>query len=349
MSRNDRNFGAGRTLNNHTKSILSEETMERLERGSATENKCYSALSDFADFLQENYGLRDLEKVTLEIYEAYATDLKERLDNQDISSSTTSGYITALNDIFKVHGKEELYIKASQYGISRGERYSNKDLSIDKETAQTIRDALMDKAKETGSIHYEIASIISDIQRETGLRFRESMMVKLAEKDFSIGNISLNERGDGAKNHRAREFEPTNGLEKTIKAQDYIRENSHIFSTGCLIPGNERYVEAKDAVYYALRTVCEELGIAKAGFHGNRHYYAHESYSAKWEQRTGFRVECPVVAGVFKREWCQYAKELTHLNEEKIREMDKEIRGEMIEELGHGANRIDIGNAYLGR
>jgi hypothetical protein len=349
MSRDNRNFGAGRSLNNHTKSILAEETMNRLGRGSATENKCYSALGDVADFLKENYGIRDLEMVTPEIYEAYALNLKERLDEGDISPSTSSGYISALNKVFETHERQELRVNASQYGISRGERYSNRDLAIDKETARLIHDALMGKAKETGNVHFEVAAIISDLQRETGLRLRESMMIKLAEKDLSAGIIALCGRGDGAKNHRAREFQPPKGLEKIVEAQAYIRSNSHIFKTGCLISGNERYSEAKDAVYYALRTVCEELGIAKARFHGNRHYYAHESYAAKWEQKTGVRVECPVAVGAFKKDWQEYVHKLTGLPNKDIREIDREIRGEMIEELGHGANRTDIGNSYLGR
>jgi hypothetical protein len=348
--RNTRNFGAGKTLNNSTIRVLALRTMKFVKRGSATYNKCVSALHDIAPFLRDNYGIRDISECTQEIYDSYCRDLYMRLLDEDdgLSSSSTSGYVSALNKVFEAHGVG-LHARASEFGISRGERFSNENRSIREEDYLAIRNELTRLYKEKFDILYIVMRGLFDMQREMGLRFRESAQMKIINKDFSKNVVSLDEKGDGAKNSRERTFTSVNDLVRTREHQSFIREHKHTFSRGSSIPGDMIYKQFEDWAGYHLTKIVRKLGIVlpdNVKFHGNRHHYALKSYSTKWEKRTGHKVLCSVEIGEFGGDWVTYAADLTGLSREEVFQIDGEIRDQVSDELGHG--RIDVVNTYAG-
>jgi hypothetical protein len=324
--------------------------MKFVKRGSATYNKCVSALHDVATFLRENYGIRDISECDQAKYNSYCRNLHMRRCDEDegLSSSTTSGYVSSLNAVFEAHGVG-LHARASEFGISRGERFSNENKSITEEDYLAIRNELSQLYKETWDIRYMALRGVFDMEREMGLRFRESAQLKIIYKDFSKNVVSLDERGDGAKNHRERTFTSVNDLVLTREHQSFIREHAHIFSRGSSIPGDMTYGQFEDWAGYHLTKIVRKLGIVlpdNVKFHGNRHYYALKSYSTKWEKRTGHKVLCSVEIGEFGGDWVTYAADLTGLSREEVFQIDGEIRDQVSDELGHG--RIDVVNTYAG-
>lgn len=355
MGRDDRNFGCGRTLaNDVTCNRLASDVADANGTGTATAEKVVAALHDFRDFLSEQETpVKCLENVTQEIFNAYAANLAEQVDNNDISASTATGRITALNQVFKLDpAGRELRINASEYGITRGDRIALWDKSNSEKNINDFKQFCADKYQETLDIRFEALSHAVSLQAAGGLRFEESCKIKLLYKDFSGGRVDLQrghagEGGDGVKNGQPRNFAPAcNGIEAFRAAQDYAREHAHIFTQGSLIPGDQKYELFRDFAYNTLKEANAATGNAH-GYHANRHAYAHASYAAKWEARTGHAVRCPVAAGCAATgAWKTYAANATGMSKAECYQIDREIRQELTEELGH--HRIDVTNSYCG-
>jgi integrase len=337
-----RNYGVGKNLDNLVIRKIAEHVSAARGNGTASENKIFSALQDLAGFMRSEYQIRDLEKVTQEQYAAYADHLRMELENGEKESSTTSSYVSAINSVFEVYGSGN-QISAKEYGIARGHHYDNVDKSASHEVYQTILNELRERFVDTGDIRYQALAHSIRLEREGGLRFRESTQIKIERKDFSNNTVRL-ERGDGVKNGQPRTFTVQN-ISVFQQAQQFVREHAGWFTRGSLIPSNMNYSQYRDFAYNVLRSINESIGSTQ-GFHAFRHSFAHESYAAKWEAMTGHEVKCPVEVGKFSNEWREYAAAETGLSKEEVRGLDKQIRLAVGEELGH--HRIDITNAYLG-
>lgn len=337
-----RNYGVGKNLDNLVIRKIAEHVSAERGNGTASENKIVSALHDFAGFLRSEYQIRNLERVTPEHYAAYADNLKIELENGEKETSTTSTYISAINSVFEVHGSSN-HISAKEHGIARGYRYDNVDKSASNEVYQSVLNELRERLSETSDIRYEALAYSVQLQREGGLRFRESTQIKIYNKDFSDNTVRL-ERGDGVKNGQPRTF-TVRDISAFQHAQEFVREHAHIFARGSLIPSDMKYSQYRRFAYNILHSINDSIGSAQ-GFHAFRHSFAHYSYAAKWQEMTGHEVKCPVDVGKFGRQWREYAAEKTGLSKEEVRMLDKEIRIAVGEELGH--HRIDITNAYLG-
>jgi integrase len=337
-----RNYGVGKNLDNLVIRKIAEHVSRERGNGTASENKIVSALQDLAGFMRSEYQIRDLEKVTQEQYAAYADNLRVELENGEKESSTTSSYISAINSVFEVYGNDN-YVSAKEYGIARGHRYDNVDKSASNEVYKTVLNELRERFVDTADIRYQALAHSITLQREGGLRFRESTQIKIGHKDFSDNTVRL-ERGDGVKNGQPRTFTVQN-ISVFQQAQQFVREHAGWFTRGSLIPSNMSYSQYRNFAYNVLRGINESIGSTR-WFHAFRHSFAHESYTSKWEEMTGHEVKCPVEVGKFGNEWRGYAASETGLSKEQVRELDKQIRLAVGEELGH--HRIDITNAYLG-
>ncbi|MGA2330512.1 MAG: tyrosine-type recombinase/integrase [Syntrophales bacterium] len=337
-----RNYGVGKNLDNLVIRKIAEHVSIARGNGTASENKIVSDLQDLAGFMRSEYQIRNLEKVTQEQYAAYADNLRMELENGEKESSTTSSYISAINSVFEVYGNDN-YVSAKEYGIARGHRYDNVNKSVSNEVYQMVLNELRERFVETADIRYQALAHSITLQREGGLRFRESTQIKIECKDFSDNMVRL-ERGDGVKNGQPRTF-TVREIAAFQHAQEFVRQHAGWFTRGSLIPSNMNYSQYRNFAYSVLRSVNESIGSTR-WFHAFRHSFAHESYTSKWEEMTGREVKCPVEVGKFGNEWREYAASETGLSKEQVRELDKEIRLAVGEELGH--HRIDITNAYLG-
>ncbi len=344
MSREDRNFGVGPKLNTRAIYILARETRETLDHSTAYVDKCVSALKDYAEYLREDHNLRDMSIVTKEIYEGYGRYLHEHVENEDMSRATASTYLACINQINAVNGREDLHLNPKDCGINRGPRYPNTDRAMPREVYLGILQGLADRHAETGNSWYRDLRHSVMLQHDCGLRARESMQIKIGEKDLSGDKIDLF-KGDGMKNGRPREITPINGLVAARTAQEYVHSSDN-HTRNSLIPDNVKYSQYQDWAYKQMGQICVELGYGRS-FHSIRHNYAQTRYSQLWQTRTGIAIRCPVSVGLFKEAWKRYAAVETGRSLKEIIGLDHQIRLELSHDLGHG--RVSVTSQYLGR
>jgi hypothetical protein len=349
-SRDNRNYGSGRRLQDYmTCNALAERARASIGRGSKFSEQCRSALASLLSSLKED-GISDLKRALPEHIEAWADSMTARLESGDVSSSTTSSYASALNQVFKAVGRNDLRISAHEHGIGRGQKHSNKNMASSPESREALKTWLAEKAAATPDREEQLRigglSISAELQQSIGLRIRESCLIKVMDKEIRNGHISL-KKTDGTKNGRPREshvYDP----DALTRAQELVRSAPDIFSRGSLTPGPISWEEQFRWAKSILTAFRRETGF-EINFHGARHAYAHQRYSDIWTERTGIRIECPVMENRFGIEHIRSIAVRTGLTEKEARDLDERIRGEVSEDLGHGPGRRDIGWSYLGR
>jgi len=344
MSRADRNFGVGPKLNTRAIYIIAGETRENLGHSSAYTDKCVSALKDYAEYLREDWGLRDMAAATMEQYVGWVSDLGNRLEGQDISGSTSSTYLACVNQVYATHGRQDLHLNASEHGISREVRYTNTDRAMPEDVYQAVLRSIANRYAETGNSWYQSLRHSIMLQHDFGLRARESMQIKIGEKDLAGDKLDLY-RGDGMKNGRPREITTINALEAARSAQEYVH-GSDKHDRNSLIPDGLKYSQYQDWAYKQMSKICEELGYDRS-FHSIRHNYVQARYTQLWESRTGVKIRCPVSVGLFEGEWRRYAAAETGRSLKEIIGLDHRIRLDISRDLGHG--RVSVTSQYLGR
>jgi len=343
-NRNSRNFGNGKTLNAFTIRNLSRETSTLANRGDALALKTQSALKDLGGHLREKFVIRHLEKVEMHHLESWAENLSNRLAEGTISSSTTSSYISAVNTTFATHDRSDLNISAKVFGIARGTKFSNQNIANTPEAQDAFKTFCQARFEETGDIRYQALAHSVTLQAEAGLRFRESTQIKIARKDLTGNRLHL-VRGDGVKNGQPRSFEPNrmNGLRG---AQKFVNENRSVFGNGSLIPAGSSYKAFKSWAYDQVEAFRKENPVhASYHFHGNRHDFAHREYCKAWENRTGVKVQAPVVLDKHEGQYLQYAAYRTGLSEKEVEILSKDINQSVAEKLGH--HRVESGYSYM--
>lgn len=349
MSRSDRNSGMGRNFDKeYTIQNICEATREAIGRGSDTEDKLHSVLVSMSGYMREEFGIRDMDQITLDMYSAWAQSLVERVDQETMSSGTVCDYISAANTmwgVFNADGQRGLHIAPSDLGVSKT-RISNEDKAIDRETFDALREAAHDRWTQTGDVKDGAVYHMLGAGWESGMRHEEIIMNHIGNKDLSQNIMHLADRGDGAKNHHGRQYETCRDMQMTREAQQFLQEHQHIFVSGNFISDGMTYTQMENYSNNRLRELNAEIGGTQM-WHGLRHSYAHESYAQKWEAATGQRIDCPVRAGIFGSAWIHSVQEKTGLSYREVQAVDQACRKAMMEELGH--HRVKDSSAYLGR
>lgn len=342
--REGRNFGYGSKLNTFAIRSLTKDTRAQLGHSSAYEKKCISALRDYARYLQDKCGLRDMAAATKEQYESYANYLKEQLENNDKSASTTSTYVSCINQVFATHGREEMRLNASEYGISRGNRIPNEDRAMPADVYKDVQARLQERYEETGVRRYASLSHSVALMNHYGLRFEEATTLKIGDKDLTGDTLALT-KGDGMKNGRERVIKPRDNIDAARAAQDFVRAKPEFWRES-LVPGELKYDAYQRWAYKTMDKICTELGYDRS-FHSVRHGYAQERYSQEWASRTGVALQSPVQIGKFGADWRAYAAAKTGLSLKEVISLDKQCRLAVSSDLGHG--RVSVTSQYLGR
>ena len=328
--------------------LVSHAVAQFINRGQAIEGKVQTVLSD----LKSETGLKSLKNLDGAKIEQYLESLQTRVEQGELSSKTTATYISALNAVIEYVNhyldKELATVSAKEWGLSVGHRDYNIDKSVSQEAHQAFVEWLQAKAAETGNVNYQALAHSVEIQREFGLRARESFCLKIAEKDISGEKLSIS-RDDMPKNARPRE------IEIRTDAQKQTLENARQFAQEqgwrSLINPDMSLREWKSFAYNTVQEFRQETGHAEYHFHGERHAYAHEEYARLWEEKTGISgIQCPAETGKSGDSWFEYVQEKipheSYLAREEIEQVDHAIREIVSQELGH--NREDITYTYLG-
>jgi hypothetical protein len=347
-SRDSRNYGHGRRLIDHkTRVSLGEQTARANGRGSKSIEQSASGLGKFAVFLRAEYQIQNLERVTPAIMAEWLEDLREQLRDGDLSRSTTSSYLGAVNQVMRCIGREDLVLAADKV-LARGPKYLNRDRANSPESQAAFQAWLQGEASRADSRERMMLQgyAYSDrLQPAVGLRLRESCLVKLPGKDPDSTLLPLG-KFDGTKNSRDRLAAVLDQF-AVREAREFVIANRDIYRRGSLVPHDMSWREYRRWVYGTIDRFRVATGYTEYHAHGGRHAYAQQRFADLWMERTGVSIECPVQARIFGAEWIQDTAAKANLSLPAVLQLDREIRHAVSEDLGHG--RIEIVSAYLGK
>ena len=329
--------GKALSIKNNSKiDYLAKEISEFLNRGSATKEKISTTLH----LLRNEIGIKTLKDLEQPHIEKIASELKEKVKVENMSTSAAGSYVSSLNNIVRYIGNKELHaIKASDHGLSRNIAEKdgiNKENS--REAAQAYKEWLNQKYAGTKDIRYAALKQAVSIQ-SVNLRLRESLQIKLLNKDLSQNILKVSAKGDGSKNSREREIK-LNPEQKAVllEARAFIKDNNlKNLNIGTMKQG-------RDFANNALKSFRAESGLSYH-YHGERHWAAHEAYKNAWAEK-GYNLECRSRTGGTKEEWQMRILNETRLSRIEFTVLDKEIRMKISMDLGH--ERIEITYRYLG-
>jgi len=309
-----------------------------------------TALRDIGVFLSDNYGCKDLAAMSQDQYSSWACDIADRTDRGEITPGHGGDLVSAVNSVLRAFGAQTLSggglrIDQKEYGLSRGHRYTNEQTAMSRDDQCRLKAWMRDRYDETGDVRYIGVKHMIEIAHETGMREREVSRMPLIERDYSSGWIKI-ETGEGAKNDREREYHVgcTEGVQA---AAAFVKEHAHYYERGTLISTQHGgWREHNNFVQAAMGAARAELGIRET-FHGIRHEFAQRTYADMWAARTGVRIECVKIEQQDTRaERWESIAERTALSIDEVREIEREIREDVSECLGHG--RLEVTNVYLG-
>jgi len=170
-----RNFVGEKNLTRKAASFnLSKEVVE--SGNQETIKKTAMAIRQLANFANESFNLKNLVKLDAENIADFAEHLSERVDCGEISRGHATNIISSLNSVFNYYYRDDLKISAKDFGINRGERFNNIDKSLSGDVHDKFSDFLTEKYIEKGDIRYEALRLQIELQREAGLRFKESAL-----------------------------------------------------------------------------------------------------------------------------------------------------------------------------
>ena len=232
----------------------------------ALENRIETVLNT----LRETLGVKSLKKVDQDVARAYVEHLRERVANNELSQKTAENYISAFNRVLEYTreslGKNLELISPRVWGLSRGS-FEYVDRAVSQETHNRFLNFLSEKQ----DIRAQALFHSVELQREFGLRLRESLAIKTEtiEKALASGVLHLG-REDLTKNAREREIPVrTEEQRQTLeKAYEFIKENN-LFSLAPTTTLREQYNYA-----YEVKREFERETNEKFNYHGERHAFA---------------------------------------------------------------------------
>jgi|BioPla2DNA2_1021312.scaffolds.fasta_scaffold06472_6 integrase len=299
-----------------------------------------SAVRTMLNDIRSETGLKTLSKIDKPTIEQYLDSLRERLESGELLSAATADRVSALNTTLRYFGKGDQAVSAKEYGLSRGP-VDTSDKSNSREASTAVVEAVYGKGQDdprSMALYHSLR-----FQEAFGLRARESLALKIAEKDPDAPRLIIT-KGDLPKNSRPREIPIVSDQQRQVLWE----AKAFALSQGwrSLIPPEKSLAQGKDYAYKTLDKIRQSVGHPEFHFHGERHQYAHERFASLFHAQAGLGLQCPAVMGLGTKEWREYAANATGLSIEQIKDIDKEIRLEISEELGH--SRVDVTRYYLG-
>ena len=246
-------------------------------RGTAIEAKIETILNQ----LREYTGTRSLKELNETVIHAYLDTLLDRLQNDEITPKTAASYVSALNDVIR-YTSEHLPVNlapvsAKENGLSVGHiDYTNRsvDNSIYKDFVSHL------EAKQ--DIKSQALARSVELQREFGLRLRESLAIKrnTIREALKSGKLHLTKH-DLTKNGRERIIPIRNSEQfRVLKdAYNFMREN-HLKSLTPTQTLKQQYNFAQRERYEYLKGTETHFR-----FHDFRHSFAHDLKNEGYSDR----------------------------------------------------------------
>lgn len=280
----------------------------------------------FGQFAQwaRDQGVRYMEQIDRALVMQYGEQLQERVTHLDeekrLSPSTAQNYVSAINTVLTAAtgGQWERVSPTVDCGINSRIGIATVSRAITSEQHASLIIGTSER------ISVQLA-----IQRELGLRFKESSLIDARSaltEAKATGQVSVTMGTKGGRN-RIVPATPAAvaALERAVQIQG--RDKS-------MVPAGMSFADHQAAAYRELAKV------GGKGFHGERHYFAQNRYSAL------VGAPAPVVNGWTRKERIERLSETLGVSQEEARELDHAAREQIAQELGH--NREEVSNAYLG-
>jgi site-specific recombinase XerD len=252
--------------NSHQASYLARDIASFFNRGSSLENRIETTLNH----LREWTGARSLKQLDNQRIEAFVSTLQEKVALGELSRKTAENYLSALNRVIE-YTNQRLdrnleTISPKEMNLSRGSfQY------VDRAISQATHEKFVNFLSTKEDIRAQALSYSVGLQREFGLRLRESIAIKTEtiEKALSTGVLHLTKE-DLTKNGREREIpvrteEQREALQRSL---DFMKENN-LFSLAPTMSLKEQYNYA-----YEMKKEFELTNGEKFNFHGERHAFA---------------------------------------------------------------------------
>lgn len=294
-----------------------------LEQGNAesTNAQVRDNLKIFANYMRDEHGLSDLRHYEKSHIESFAEHLLNRFENGDAEASRIKNMLSNVNvSLHNARRDDALRVEAKAAGFPSKSGIADHDRSIHRHTH--------DLAK---SMVSERLSAQMDMQRELGLRFKESCLIDAKHVLATALARGVIEISDGTKGGRDREIH--NLSERQLEVLQRAAE----------IQGNWRSMVPEHLSWSQYQSQCyREIRATDTGlkFHGERTHYANERY----EKLMG--CASPVRAGIEHSERFNFIAEQLGVTKQEARELDHAARLQISQELGHC--RVSITNNYLG-
>ena len=262
-------------------------------------------------------GIKKMENVTRETLIKYGNGLASKVLSGEFSAATAQNYVSAANRVMEIaRGDNEVSVSPTRdCGIPKRSGIATESRAIgEKEHAAT-----------QGRVSPRLGAL-TGLQREFGLRFKESCLLnarKALQEAKTLGWVRII---DGTKGGRARTV-PITQPERQMAALELA---AAVQDGRSMVPNHTRYIDFARACYREF-----------SNHHGERHSYAQSRYE------TLVGAPCPVAAGVAHgTAHHRFLAGRLGVSTNQARDLDKQARLQIAEELGHG--RASITNHYLG-
>ena len=262
--------------NEHKASYLARDIAQHFNRGQAIEAKIETVLNS----LRKVTDARTLKDLDTQKVEAFIANLQDRVESGDLSRHTAESYVSALNRIIEYtneHLNRDLQVVSpSEFGLSRGSfEYTDRSVS------EGTHNAFISFLQEKGDIQSQALQHSVKLQREFGLRLRESIGLKqeTIREALQTGVLHL-DRNDCTKNGRPRDIPIIHESQREAlqNALNFQKQNG----LRSLAP-TETPTETLKEQYCFAKNMASEFNQKHDQyfhFHGERHAYAQERLSA---------------------------------------------------------------------
>lgn len=270
--------------------------------------------SVFAEYARD-HDARYLEYVTPELVQQYGQELAEKVEAGEMTAAYAQNLVSAVNTVMDMatRGEWESVSPTRDCGIAeRSTAREEAPGALDREAyaraVAEVREQLGDRA-----------AAVVELARELGLRSKEASLIDAraayAEASAS-GYVTISE---GTKGGREREVPITS--ERQLEALSRAADTQG--ADRSLIPADQSWKEWREGTLRDAREIVQAY--TGGGLHDLRAAYACERYEAL----TG------------------HAAPVVDPSDRADRDVDREARAQIAEELGHG--RTDVVAEYVGR
>lgn len=324
---NGRHFGLrGRTLAQSASNALWECFNSKMI-GYSTNTQLRQRFKRFADFIERDFGIKDLRDVTRAHVWAYS----QKLRTSDKSASTQANYLSAVNSVMRqARGDNRCRVTAKEANLPSRHATDGTNKAQSEADFERLRHQLPQRE-----------FVIAQIQRQFGLRLEEACKLNVKQAYTEAQRHGFITVLYGTKGGKRRVVPIKKDAQiQTLKAAVEV-QGSHY----SLIPKEKSYKTYR-SYYYRLA--------AKFGYrtHSQRHYFAQQLYRDLMMERFGIDCHAPVQHGLERYEYMKilksvygemYGRFTTGYYDFVI--LHRAVRLEVAQQLGH--ERPQITNTYL--